>query len=1142
MTELETREVERELGDRYQIVRALGRGAFGAVYLARERLLHRMVAIKVLHAERAWSDEERERLLREARTIANLSHPAIIPLLAFGETPSTVFMVMPYVGGETLADVLARDGSVSATEARRILIEITDALGYAHSEGVLHRDLKPENVLLERASALGDSMPPRVRLIDFGVAAFPMRDAGVNARHETWGTAEFMAPEQAFGEPELDPRSEIYSIGVLGYLLLAGRLPFTATSPMERIRQQQRGPAIPLADAAPNTPADLVTAIERCLAYEPERRWHRTRELRDALVVGAGVGAASDAASALVRRRLAGRGRGHGAALAGTVANVVRRAAIDRSSFAAFWTGTGADLRFAARTLAKIPGFTMAIIFTLAIGIGATTAIFSGIEALILRRLPVSDQKSLVIFQEKREHLNVNMDFGASLYRYDRYLAYREAVRDVVSGLAAQEFQFLSARQGNQARSEPGMLTSGNYFAVLGVHPALGRFYDASQDDGHATPVVVVGWDYWRREMGGRADAIGRKLWVDSRPLTVIGVAPRGFRGAFAGIFALDLWIPEAAYAHAPEWDWMNVFGRLRPGTSVATASAVVHTVAPRVAPEDPRTVIADAWVEPMSALPRELAGPVASFLTMLFGVATLVLIVAATNVAGMLLARAAGRRREVATRLAVGATRARVVRQLVIESVLLGVLGGVGGVISAALIARGLDSWQVPFPVPVAIDFSLDGAVLALALITVLGTGLLTGIVPAIQGSGVDLATAMKEGGLQGGPRRARLRSALVVAQVAVSVVLLAVAGLFVRSFDRALHVDPGFDASNVAHAGIGLAPHGYDAARARAFDAQLLARLRARPEIAAASIGNNAPLGGSSSTWGATPTDRPDAQRVDVQWSDGDVGIIELLRTPLLAGRTFSAQDTKDAMPVTVINETLAERLWPRTPLTQVVGRRLHSRGGELTVVGVIGNGKYLLLQEEPRAFGWTPFAQSFSRTAIVFVRARGQVDAAIRALREEVARIDPNVALHGVGMLEGDVARQVIPQRIAALLVGVFGAAGLLLSVAGLYGVLAYAVTQRLREFGVRMALGAQARDVVRLMLRYGVGLVAAGLTIGLAGAVIAGRLVARFLYGIGAGDPVTLTVVPVTLLVVGLAACIVPARRAAAADPMTSLRAE
>ena len=251
MTEDDRATVELQLGNRYQIVRTLGEGAFGAVYLARERDLHRLVAIKVLRSDRAWSDDERERLLREARTIANLSHPAVVPLLAFGESNGMVYMVMPYVSGQTLADRLAHDEPFDADEVRRILIEIADALAYVHGEGVLHRDLKPENVLLERAGAVDDHIPPRVRLIDFGVAAFPMRDLGVNATRETWGTPHFMAPEQMFGEPELDPRSEIYSLGVLGFLLLGGRLPFDATSPTERLTQQRKGPTYHSASARP---------------------------------------------------------------------------------------------------------------------------------------------------------------------------------------------------------------------------------------------------------------------------------------------------------------------------------------------------------------------------------------------------------------------------------------------------------------------------------------------------------------------------------------------------------------------------------------------------------------------------------------------------------------------------------------------------------------------------------------------------------------------------------------------------------------------------------------------------------------------------------------------------------------------------
>ena len=303
MTEDDRATVERQLGKRYQIVRTLGAGAFGAVYLARERDLHRLVAIKVLRGDRAWSDDERERLLREARTIANLSHPAVVPLLAFGESNGMVYMVMPYVSGQTLADRLAHDEPFDADEVRRILIEVADALAYVHGEGVLHRDLKPENVLLERAGAVDDHIPPRVRLIDFGVAAFPMRDLGVNATRETWGTPHFMAPEQMFGEPELDPRSEIYSLGVLGFLLLGGRLPFDATSPTERLTQQRKGPVVPLSVCAPDAPKDLVRAIERCLAYDAEQRWRRARDFRDTLIAGASAGN-SFTPLALVRQRL----------------------------------------------------------------------------------------------------------------------------------------------------------------------------------------------------------------------------------------------------------------------------------------------------------------------------------------------------------------------------------------------------------------------------------------------------------------------------------------------------------------------------------------------------------------------------------------------------------------------------------------------------------------------------------------------------------------------------------------------------------------------------------------------------------------------------------------------------------------------
>src|SRR5262245_10354522 len=383
MTEDDRTAVELELGNRYQIVRTLGAGAFGAVYLARERDLHRLVAIKVLRGDRAWSGDERERLLREARTIANLSHPAVVPLLVFGESNGMVYMVMPYVTGETLADRLEHDEPFDADEVRRILIEIADALAYVHGEGVLHRDLKPENVLLERAGAIDDHIPPRVRLIDFGVAAFPMRDPGVNAQRETWGTPHFMAPEQMFGEPELDPRSEIYSLGVLGFLLLGGRLPFDATSPTERLTQQRKGPVVPLSVCAPDAPKDLARAIERCLAYDAEQRWRRARDFRDSLIAGASAGN-SFTPLALVRQRL-----GQNPAAVERFAAKRRKSRQPRlpllERITGAFAGLDADIRFAARTLTKARAFSLAVIAILAIGLGATTVVLSAIDALRLR-------------------------------------------------------------------------------------------------------------------------------------------------------------------------------------------------------------------------------------------------------------------------------------------------------------------------------------------------------------------------------------------------------------------------------------------------------------------------------------------------------------------------------------------------------------------------------------------------------------------------------------------------------------------------------------------------------------------------------------------------------------------------------------
>jgi predicted permease len=1138
--------LNEQLGGAYHIVRELGRGAFATVYLARERVLHRLVAIKVLHLERAVSDEERERFMREARTAAHLDHPGIVPILAFGETPTTMYMVMRYIDGESLADRLKRDKRLSPEEARRLFLDLASALAHAHRQGVVHRDIKPENVLL----AHGEGGETHARLLDFGVAAFQTRDLGMSASREMWGTPTFMSPEQALGEVDLDARSDIYSLGVLGYVMLAGRDPFASTSPLERLKQQQRGPAIPLARAAPGAPAGLVAAIERCLVYEPQERWRRATDLYAVLEALGDEGAA-----------WAGWGRSLAALRPATPVKRARRGERRAAFFHSPVTPRAAleairdDVRYAARGFAKTPGLTAALVLTLAVGLGTTTVVFSVVEALLLRRLPVADPDELVVLQENRTRNNY-ASFGASLFRYDRYLEYREASTGVLSGLAAQAFESFSLRFGEQARTVTGLATSGNYFEVLGVRPALGRFYTAAQDSpGGADPVAVVGYDFWRRALGGDRGAIGRTLFLDSRPMTIIGVAPRGFNGAFVGIFAFDVWVPAAAYQRPPPgtpalpssaagYGLVNVFGRLRPGVDARRASAALKVIGARVPTEDqdPRTRVVDARVEPLTALPGELQKPVARFMRMLLALAGLVLLIAATNAAGMLLARAAARRREIATRHAVGASRGRLVWQLLTESTLLCLAAGVAALLLASWLTRLLNAWQPPFPIQIAAGFGVNGTVLAVAAAILLGTSVVAGLAPALQATRMDLATAMREGGPQSGVRRTRLRSAFVVAQVTMSVVLLAVAGLFVRALQRALAVDPGFVAAGVVRAGVSLGAHGYDRARARALFPQLLEQLRARPEIAAASLANAAPLSGSQETWGARRAGDPDESSVDTQWGFADVGFIELLRVPLLAGRTFTVADDSAAPRVTVINQTLARHLWPSLSPQQVIGRELESHDTRMTVVGVMGNGKYTVLQEPERAYAYIPFAQRFRTSATLYVRARADPASALRAAREELAKLNPNIGLERPQVLAHAVQGYVTPQRIGAALIGAFGLVGVTLAAAGLYGVLAFGVAQRLREFGVRLALGAQASDVVRLVVRQGVGLVAAGVVIGLVATLFAGRLVASFLFGVNPADPLTLAAVPFVLLGVALFACIVPARRAAAADPMASLRAE
>ncbi len=807
------------------------------------------------------------------------------------------------------------------------------------------------------------------------------------------------------------------------------------------------------------------------------------------------------------------------------------------------------DLRYAVRGLLRSPGVTLVSALTIALGIGATTVIFSLVNAVLLRPLPVAEPETLVTLAEVRSGPSYSM-MGQEAVTPDRYLTYREAGASVLSGVGAQRYGDMSLRTGEGARVVSGVQASDNYFSVLGVRPALGRFFSPAEDAGGASPVAVLGHTLWQREFNADPAVLGRTISLDSRVFTVIGVAPPGFSGTFVGV-GPEVWVPYVAYQRtAPNAGaagnrpppMLLMFGRLKPGVSREAAQTALESMARRIPLEGRELALTSFRLDPLSGVAAEMRGPVAGFLAMLLATAGLVLMIACTNVAGMLIARAASRRRETAIRLAMGAGRWRLVRQLVTESVVLFLLGGVAGLVLAAWLTKLISALESGLPMPVALNVGLDGRVLGFAMLITLATGVIFGLVPAFQASHPDLVPALKSGEGRGGTGRTRLRSGLVVAQLAMSLLLLVTAGLFVRTLRSALDVDTGFDANGVAVALVGLEPHGYDAARAREFYRLLLDRLKAAPEVESAALTEFAPMSGNMVSLDAVPPGRPgggEGGSVNVNYAVVDPGYFGTLRVPIVAGRGFTDADREGAAPVVVVNQTLAASFWPgESP----IGKPVRMNGEDHEVVGIARDSKNLSYRDDKVPFAYLPYAQEGGVAMTVLVRARGEPGGALAAIRREVRALDPNIALERPSLLPALLDFSLFPQRMAATMIGIFGLLGLLLASVGLYGILAYHVAQRSREIGVRIALGARAADVLRMVVRQGLSLVALGMAIGLVAAFALTRLLSGLLFGVSAADPVTYVGVVLLLGGIALLATYVPARRATRVDPMEALRTD
>ena len=810
------------------------------------------------------------------------------------------------------------------------------------------------------------------------------------------------------------------------------------------------------------------------------------------------------------------------------------------------------DARFALRGFRRNPVFFAVAILVVALGTGAVSTIFSVVNAVVLRPVPGTRDAAQLV-EVGRTRTGSRGSLSAS-YPYYRYLADRTRMLD---GIAAWAMLPLTLSTGAQGVQGLGHAVSGNYFSVLGVTPALGTFFSGNDDAAlGAERGAVVSHAFWQRELAGDSAAIGRMLSVNGRQMTILGVAPPRFSGVYPAL-RTDAWIPlalrpelrgRAADLNDAGSSWMQLVGRLTDASTTdraqAELSALTAQFVAAAGDAEPRgfAEYVAASVDPVAGVPSDAARSVTTFLSVLLAIAALVLLIASVNVASMLLARAVVRRREIAMRIALGATRARLIRQLLVESLLLFGVGGASGTLLALWGTRLLQRIELPIDMPIDLDIAPDLRVLAVTLVVALATGLVFGLAPAFRGSRLDVQSTLRSDSAGSGRQRSWLRDGLIVGQIAMSLVLLSSAGLFIRALGRGQASDPGFRVDGVVTASLDLGSAGYTEARARDFVWSLADRLRPFPGVQAVGYARILPLSMSSSGRdisipGFAPPGGQDGEEFSVNTNEIDEGYFRAMRIPLLGGRDFAATDG-DGMPrVAVVNETFAKRYFPAG---DALGATVREDSAAITIVGIVRDSKYARLDEDPVPFFYQPVRQVWRPAVNLLVHTTGSPAAVTATLLREVAALDPTLPAAQVTTLRQSTAVVLLPQRVAAAVTGALGLTGLLLAAVGLYGVLSFSTAQRTREMGVRLALGASRTGIVRLVLGEGFRLVAVGIGVGLALAALATQALRPFLFGVSPLDPATFATIGAVLLGVATLATWLPARRAARVDPMQSMR--
>ena len=807
------------------------------------------------------------------------------------------------------------------------------------------------------------------------------------------------------------------------------------------------------------------------------------------------------------------------------------------------------DLRYGFRMLAKAPGFTAIAVLILVLGIGGNATVFSWMRSVLLNPLPgIADADRLVA----AETVMPSGEYHTS--SYPDYKDYRDR-NHVFSGLFGFELVGVDMSLRNDAPPERvwGILATENYFDVIGVRAAMGRTFHAEPNQAlNSDPYIVLGHALWVRRFGSDSNVVGRTVHINGHPFTVIGVAPRSFYGTIVGInaeyFVPMMMQPQVLPGEDLEERWptfVHIMGRLNPGVTISQAQAEMSTLAADFQKEYPLTEKnVGIFVTPVWGAHYGVQDFLRSVLGFLMIVAAMVLLIACVNVANLLLARATSREREIAIRAALGASRRRLIRQLLIESLLLACAGGLGGIFLAVWGVNLLTLFLPPMHLPIGLPLGVDGPVLFFTLILSIATGIIFGLAPAWRGSQIDLNQSLKEGGRGSGAGAGshRLRDLLVVSEIALATVLLVGAGLLGRSLHNAERTGPGFNPSQVTLAAFDLRASGYSDEQAQNYFDRLIERIRATPGMESASMEQFVPLWFTGKSYagaqiqGYTPKSGED-MGIDCNIVGADY--FRTLQIPLASGRDFSKQDQADAPKSVIVNQTMADRFWPGMI---AVGHRVRIRGEWRTVVGVARDIKYHRINEEPRSFIYLPSFQAGGPDTNILVRSQLPASAVISAIRAAAQFLDPKVQPLETDDLDGLLHVSLFANRVAATLASVLGMLGMLLAALGIFGVLSYSVSQRFREIGIRMALGAQARDVLRLIVGHGMRLAAAGAVAGAVASLVITRWMSSLLFGVSATDPVTFTS---AILVVTLAASLaayLPARRALRVDPMVVLRHE